>query len=118
MDLLPCPFCDPADSAESPPWFRELRRVDRAEFNKNGKRRKRVDIAHLVECGYCGAQGPSACDPLWSDDMLLTEAMVESSKAAAAFAWNSRAPINTKAYELVSSLITEALGKLSKGRKG
>lgn len=107
--LLPCPFCGTELTARGGPAIRELDRVDRLTLNRAGRPKQRVNITHRVCCDGCGAEGPESLTAMdWHDELVLTDEMVERSAAAGAFAWNTRQPINDRAYDLVNRLIVEA----------
>ena len=102
FNLLPCPFCGHSEHD-----FIETNRVDKRKVNKLGKTHKGISITHQVECQYCGATASKGYT--YPEGDALTDDMIAESYDAAALAWNSRAAISEKAFELVNKLITSAI---------
>lgn len=113
-NLAPCPFCGAEDAVgKDGPFLNETGRTAVRKRNKRGNTIGRVHISHVVECTVCGATGPESYTLLNEPDHeILTDTMIETSAAAAVFAWNARMPIRNRAYELVSRLVADALKKL------
>ena len=107
LDFLPCPFCGENDNSGGL-YIKVVSKTDKAKFKKNGIIHKRINISHCVWCGGCGANGGSSfSEPL--DDDFLTEKHISDSIELAVLIWNTRHPINKKAYLLVNKLITTAI---------
>lgn len=114
IDLLPCPFCGSQQGSDAGPEIQERNRVNQMTRNKLGKPHRRITITHLVWCTNCGAEGPTTMfDHAHRDAPQLTPEIIEHSEQAAALEWNRRQPIDERAYELVSRIITSTLASLS-----
>lgn len=107
LDFLPCPFCGENDNFGGL-YIKVVSKIDKAEFRKDGRIKKRIDITHCVWCGGCGSQGGTSFSDLLDED-FLTEKHISDSIELAVLIWNTRHPINKKAYLLVNKLITTAI---------
>ena len=107
-NLLPCPFCGEKIQIA----VHERNRQEKNVFDKIGKLRAGVAISHYVHCDNCGAQGASSfltANAIRRTEEALLDSHITDSVEEAAFAWNNRAPISNKAFELVNKLIYAAI---------
>lgn len=111
MKIHSCPFCGKDD------YFivKELERRDVA-YNLGGYKMQNAMLEVVVECQGCGARGPSFVDRP-GGDVPLTMAFEENAKNAAILSWNTRVGLNTKAFELVASIIDASLAALPSNKE-
>lgn len=107
-DLLPCPFCNSNEDME----ITTLEINPKKEVNKAGVRRKQIQLRQVVKCYSCGVQGPTASPKLDCDAELLTQANIDECEGLVVLLWNTRTPINQKAFELVNQLIVSTINSI------
>ncbi|WP_270820453.1 Lar family restriction alleviation protein [Aeromonas sp. Y311-2] len=106
MKIHPCPFCGQQEEIE----VVSLERQDLA-LNKHGKIRRYAYLKDVVQCGECGARGPTAHNHT-SGDLPLTQEFEQESRNTAVLLWNARAATSNKAFELVAAIIDSSLAAL------
>jgi Lar family restriction alleviation protein len=102
----PCPFCG------SDEYLRvEAIKHQDLQTGKGGVIRRNAKLEDAVKCHICGAMGPESYVEA-ERGKPLTADLRRQSEQAAILAWNARAPINTKAFELVETIINKSLAAL------
>ncbi len=103
--LVPCPFCGTDENLE----IVETDRLDEVKRNKRNRVYKQISIRHRIECWGCGARAGESYLNNLDGRNILSPANVSDSEIMAVLMWNTRTPINEKAYELVNEVITQIL---------